>query len=409
MAAHDTMKALVRETHKTWKQLLEEVPNQDHNAEWTDWCYKLAVSCEKLATGFDSSNSHADKWAGIIDKRLIQCRNILENRRIKRHWEFCIPMKADREGLTMDVAYFQTVCVCDYVRHVVLMTTNDLVEPSTVQLPFNGVVVSNMSPLQLDVSFGSIFHHRRHMNIKELPAIIGALQRRAACFIGEFCLGHTEKMEDFPRRRAQWGCATARLRIAVARQLDVRAEAGSPGDNVLSAWVARTLPKWQSDRFAEAVMRAVYKRDSRPDETGYVTAMREKATVSRAGTTVALLRKTVQALDYDHFMQIAPEDRVSTIAEIRDMIIVLLFSNALLEVDVQFRQEHLVLDSVQETLKPVRERNWKVVELFSGWGLQTPHLDIQTYGTIDHALLAWYDTYFPDNDPLDIRSQPALE
>jgi len=402
----------LRQARYALRTLHKSQPEEGDFAGWLEWIRGVALACETVAAHFDIANERAGEWTRKTDPWLVGCRNVLENRRVRTHWASCVPLSDDHEGLTVDSLSFLAVCVCDYVRQWVCFSAALVPQPPPRELPFYDVHVSDLSPTEMDITFGSLFHHRRHMDIEEAVGVLRALHSRCSCLLGGFCLELAPDPGEFNRRRIQWSCAVARMRIGIERQL---ASPTYPPPVVrthpahIDVWMRAVIPAWLSSRFRESVIRAMHNRDARADEVGTVTGMRDSAPQTRANATVELQRSTVYALDYDEFLSLPEDDRVGTIVELRDIILLRLVSNALMEIGTDFLQYHLVLDSVKEAVTPVVHTTWRVVELMCSWALVSPrHVTLGT-GTLDEVLAAWYDAQFPDTDPLGVHGTPALD
>ena len=257
-------------------------------------------------------------WPGAA--ALKRARQACEDLRVARHAEFSASALDSTHGVTVDVALFMAVCVCDRVLAEVGVVPEGYAEPchaTCMLLP--GRRPCDLSPREVDAVTSAAWHNRRDFDWshREVAQWTRCVQHRMA----ELLTDHVycgASLDAYACARVRWSCSVARIKCAVMRQalwcrcvplvpstvvrlgacllprcrtprsapppphpvrgrhtLDCPAEDDS-GPRVTEAamkrWFVEAVAAWDGPRLREALQKADRKRRSRPDENGVTAA-----------------------------------------------------------------------------------------------------------------------------------------
>lgn len=383
-------------------------------------------------------------------KTLHVARNHVEDFRIRHHLSASATSLVQSEGVTEDVCYFLVVCACDYLMgESATGGGSTLPDPRLhrmccVASPWSNI--SGMGGNEIDCSYSAffIYEHMVDWGDRLVHAYISALQRRVSVLLVEHALG-VATLDRFAERRAQWSCATARLKVkALLVREAYHMAPEQQSEDVLSAfintesdeepqfaiaqatpaggipikcfwqWALETIKGWDGPRLREAVARGYKRRTLRPDEVGKNVAWVGQCTISRARGAMDATEEVLHLLDLTAVATIEDEHAHGTVRTLRDVILMKLIDNALSPKGVSFLGQHLMLDSAREqwlvkSAPPTVVHVLEIAGKFTTRGHQTQTGAVVAPGnrtnelvSFPFAFLRWYALFFAGKDPIGI-------
>mgnify|MGYP006952874551 CR=1 FL=1 len=157
-------------------------------------------------------------WPGAA--ALKRARQACEDLRVARHAEFSASALDSTHGVTVDVALFMAVCVCDRVLAEVGVVPEGYAEPchaTCMLLP--GRRPCDLRPREVDAVTSAAWHNRRDFDWshREVAQWTRCVQHRMA----ELLTDHVycgASLDAYACARVRWSCSVARIKCAVMRQ-----------------------------------------------------------------------------------------------------------------------------------------------------------------------------------------------
>ncbi len=155
-------------------------------------------------------------WNGLDVLRV--ARTACEDLRVARHAEFSAVSLDTSNGITVDVALFMCVCLCDRVIGTFAPPIG-YTEPCRAPCTVLDRPVCDWTPREVDVATAAFWHNRRDFDwaTRDVARWTRCLQHRMAEILTEHVYSRAS-LESYEQVRVKWGCCVARIKCLVTRQ-----------------------------------------------------------------------------------------------------------------------------------------------------------------------------------------------
>ena len=211
----------------------------------------------------------------------------------------------------------------------------------------------------------------------------------------------------------RYGCMTARAKLAVVHVHSLRSNPCTfrPTNGLSEAmqkWAQQEIKTWDGSRLRAAVILAAKKRDLRIDEAGEVSCLNTSVPMRRAKGSMQCTEEMLSTFDFKQFIEISQGNSCGSIATIKTVLYIKLFSNCLETHGIDFLQNGIFLDSIidmwnWQNLPIIEDVKFVVVETAAGWGVANNLKQFHECDSIEQSLALWYTLYF-DSDPLGLKA-----
>lgn len=380
-----------------------------------------------------------------VSEEDVMCLNIarahVEDFRIRHHWSASATTLVESEGVTEDVCYYFVVCACDYLlwrgrqggamgAAVETQGGGRAVEALHRMgcVPLSGGPVGDFTAIEVDCCYAALFiyEHDVDWGDRGVHAYISALQRRSSVLLLEHTTG-VATLARFAEHRAQWSCATARLK---AKALRVQAAGttrapparcrGVPATPTAVVtldrfwqWTLDTIAGWDGPRLREAVARGYHKRVLRPDEIGKNVACAGQWPICRARGALDATEEVLHLLDLAAIATVEDVHAHGIVRTLRDVVLMKLIDNALSPHGVCFLAQHVLLDSAREAWRSTSTPPsvLHIVEIAGSFVVRGHQTRQGTHGggatttpvSFPTVFVRWYVQFFGAEDPLGLR------
>lgn len=382
--------------------------------------------------------SHSGAHCNQGEMRSLEvARAHVEDFRIRHHWSASATPLVESEGVTEDVCYYFVVCACDYLlwRGSQGGDAGAATPPQGgAQLhhmgcvPISGVPVCDFTATEVDCCYAALFIYEQDVDWRDrrVHAYISALQRRSSVLLLEHTTGRAP-LARFAEHRAQWSCATARLKTKALRVREACTTCAPPAQchDVPAApaavvtldkfwqWTLKTIAGWDGPRLREAVARGYHRRVLRADEIGKNVACAGQWPICRARGALDATEEVLHLLDLAAIATVEDVHAHGIVRTLRDVVLMKLIDNALSPQGVCFLAQHVLLDSAREAWRSTSTPPsvLHIVEIAGSFVVRGHQTRQGTHGggatttpvSFPTVFVRWYVQFFGEEDPLGLR------
>ena len=395
---------------------------------------QVAQTCEKLLDADIRRHSHS--LLSNLANACHACVRALENARVKHHVAFSSNTLSTTHGLTEDACLFLAVCLCrQLLFHADPGRAPESSPCDLAGVPFQGVVLSELQPWQVDVCLSSVFQHQALIQLEseQLRTYTRSLEARCSQLLTGHVTGE-QSLIDYEVRRSQWACAIARIKNACIDRVSHRTNQNNPvvdlpvGGNAaadsdtgdeeeeveaelardqphqahrwrisLQEWFERNISEWDGPRFRESVARAYKRRVIRADETGRNTAFAGNSFLRRSRGALDTSEEALHSIPFDEVIKIQSQFLFGNVRVLADVLRLKLVANALEAIaNLQFLEAFVFLDSNRDRHKQLQAIGTKciIVEQAGRWYVRKEAFVSKLFKHLHDALELWYSIQF---------------